>query len=526
MATVNYTTRVEDGTKTAPGYSFRQDTDSGLYRIGANNLGISCGDSKIVDINTSGLNAIIGATTPAAGAFTTGSFSGVASFAAGAVDAPSLARTGDLNTGFWFPADNTIAASVNGVEGIRLTTTGLGVGVTPSFKLDADGDINTTGSYRLAGGATIGIVGGHTYVSSPSGKDLILYTNAGANERFRIQSDGNMVAQSGIGTELVSNGSFTGSADGWTLGTGWAYGADAVQKNADGTGTLSQALAPTPNETYLITFTISGLAVGSVNVNFGGNDSPSRSANGTYTFYMTAKTTDVLSFAPTSTSRFTIDEVSVRQLTTGQLLSLAGRQIAVPDGGPTLPGLASINDPTTGLYFYNAVGSSFIEWIVDGAAKHLFGWDVQQTMGVTSKHYFGDSFEMYVGRNADGDLLLSPKSGRSVLADGKIGYGTGAGGAVEQATSRTTGVTLDKVCGAITLFSAAGSTTPASFTVTNSTVAATDVIRLSQKSGTDKYVLLVTAVAAGSFEITAYTTGGTTTEQPVINFAVFKAVVA
>lgn len=106
------------------------------------------------------------------------------------------------------------------------------------------------------------------------------------------------------------------------------------------------------------------------------------------------------------------------------------------------------------------------------------------------------------------------------------GYATGAGSAVTQTTSRTTGVTINAACGAITLVSAAGTTTPASFTVTNSSVAATDVIILNQKSGTDKQVLLVTAVAAGSFEITAYTTGGTTTEQPVINFAVIKAVTA
>jgi hypothetical protein len=106
------------------------------------------------------------------------------------------------------------------------------------------------------------------------------------------------------------------------------------------------------------------------------------------------------------------------------------------------------------------------------------------------------------------------------------GYALGAGSAVTQVTSRTTGVTINAACGAITLVSDAGTTTPASFTVTNSSVAATDVVILSQKSGTDKYVLLVTAVAAGSFEITAYTTGGTTTEQPVINFAVIKAVAA
>ena len=71
MATVVHIAQVEDGTKTAPGYSFRQGTDTGIYRIGASNIGISCGDTKIVDINTSGLNAIVGATTPAAGTFTT-----------------------------------------------------------------------------------------------------------------------------------------------------------------------------------------------------------------------------------------------------------------------------------------------------------------------------------------------------------------------------------------------------------------------------------------------------------------------
>jgi hypothetical protein len=107
-----------------------------------------------------------------------------------------------------------------------------------------------------------------------------------------------------------------------------------------------------------------------------------------------------------------------------------------------------------------------------------------------------------------------------------IGYATGAGGTVTQLTSRTTGVTLNKTTGAITLFSAAGSATAATFTVTNSTVAATDVIILNQKSGTDLYDLMVTAVAAGSFNLTFRTTGGTTTEQPVFNFAVIKGVAA
>jgi len=130
--------------------------------------------------------------------------------------------------------------------------------------------------------------------------------------------------------------------------------------------------------------------------------------------------------------------------------------------------------------------------------------------------------------------VIGAATGTSLTATGTIvstgtagvGYATGAGGAVTQGTSRTTGVTLNKTSGAITLFSAAGSTTAATFTVTNSTVAATDVIILNQKSGADLYDLMVTAVAAGSFNLTFRTTSGTTTEQPVFNFAVIKAVAA
>jgi hypothetical protein len=102
------------------------------------------------------------------------------------------------------------------------------------------------------------------------------------------------------------------------------------------------------------------------------------------------------------------------------------------------------------------------------------------------------------------------------------GAGVGAGGAVTQATSRTTGVTINTPTGAITLFSAAGSTTPATFTVTNSSVAATDVIKVVQKSGANLYEIFVTDVTAGAFNITQFTTGGTTSEAPVFNFTVIK----
>lgn len=132
--------------------------------------------------------------------------------------------------------------------------------------------------------------------------------------------------------------------------------------------------------------------------------------------------------------------------------------------------------------------------------------------------------------NEDGYVSAKPiATSSSILSSSAtlgLGYATGAGGAVTQITSRTTGVTLNTVSGAITLVSAAGTATAQTFTVTNSAVAATDVVVVSQKSGTDLNEIFVTNVAAGSFKITFFTTGGTTTESPVFNFAVIKAVAA
>lgn len=91
---------------------------------------------------------------------------------------------------------------------------------------------------------------------------------------------------------------------------------------------------------------------------------------------------------------------------------------------------------------------------------------------------------------------------------------------VSQATSRTTGVTVNSPGGLITLATEVGSTTWKTFTVSNSLVGANDKIIVNQQTGTDKYMIHVTKVANGSFDITFATTGGTTTERPVFSYGV------
>ena len=119
---------------------------------------------------------------------------------------------------------------------------------------------------------------------------------------------------------------------------------------------------------------------------------------------------------------------------------------------------------------------------------------------------------------AGGAILASTSTGR-------IGYlaGSGVGTAVTQLTSRTTGVTSNTPTGAITLFAAAGSTTPATFTVSCTSIAIGDTVVFSQSSGTNQYAAFCTAISAGtSFNVTFYALIGTASDSPVINYAIVK----
>jgi hypothetical protein len=127
------------------------------------------------------------------------------------------------------------------------------------------------------------------------------------------------------------------------------------------------------------------------------------------------------------------------------------------------------------------------------------------------------TFSSANGLNVGGGILSSATSGG-------VGYATGAGSTVSQSTNRATAVTLSRPTGQITLFSVAGNTTPTTFTLNNTTIAATDVLVLNQKSGTNIYNMVVSNVVANAANITVWTTGGVTAEAPVINFAVIKGV--
>jgi sugar lactone lactonase YvrE len=212
------------------------------------------------------------------------------------------------------------------------------------------------------------------------------------------------------------------------------------------------------------------------------------------------------------------DDVNVYNLTTPWDISTSAFvNVFSVSGQDTAPTGIYIKPDGTKMYIMGQTNDTVYQYTVPSIDIQLTGptsvasLDVQQDLTV-----YGNT-QAYSISARNGVLVTSPAG---------LGYGTGSGGTVTQATSRTTGVTLSKPSGAITMFSAAGSIVAATFTVTNTLVAATDTIILNQKSGTNLYVLLVTAVAAGSFNVTFYTTGGIATDAPVINFSLIKGVTA
>jgi hypothetical protein len=119
--------------------------------------------------------------------------------------------------------------------------------------------------------------------------------------------------------------------------------------------------------------------------------------------------------------------------------------------------------------------------------------------------------------DASGNVLVTSAAG--------LGYGTGSGGTVTQATSKSTAVTLNKPTGQITMNNAAlGAGSSVSFTLSNSLIANTDNLLLTFTWGFGpSYSARTASVVAGSAFITVKNeSAGSLSEALVINFAIIK----
>jgi hypothetical protein len=170
--------------------------------------------------------------------------------------------------------------------------------------------------------------------------------------------------------------------------------------------------------------------------------------------------------------------------------------------------------------------SGFVDWTTNGSVftvgtTQAGTGSARQTQVQGTRVNFKSTTFGSVTFNLDTDGTF-----RGVSATAGFGYGTGAGGTVTQATSKATAVTLSTVTGQITLNAAAlAANTAVSFTLTNTAVAAPDLVVVNHVSaGTAGAYTFTTTPAAGSVVITVRNvTAGSLSEAIVLQFAVIKA---
>lgn len=132
-----------------------------------------------------------------------------------------------------------------------------------------------------------------------------------------------------------------------------------------------------------------------------------------------------------------------------------------------------------------------------------------------------------IGAGSTSVVVVNANGGLLSKGTGGIGYTTGAGGTVTQATSKSTGVTLNKTCGEITMNNASlMPATTVSFVLTNSTIGAGDVLVINHAStGTFGSYLINARCGSGSATIDVRNIQTSLlSEAIVLRFAVIKGV--
>lgn len=223
------------GTASAPALTTTGDLNTGVVFSAADTVGVTTGGTQRLTVDTAAVTSTLPVVHPA-----------------GAVGTPSVTASGDLDTGAWFPAANTLALSTGGVEALRVTSAqAVIVGNGDAVASPASATIRgTDGSGTNVAGGTVTIQAGRgtgtgaggsiSFATSPAGSSgSTLQT---ATERMKVDASGNLVF-TGTGQRLTGAFSNLTRSLRPSFQTSEANSFTVVQAIPSGTGSAAGFLA-------------------------------------------------------------------------------------------------------------------------------------------------------------------------------------------------------------------------------------------------------------------------------------------